>query len=332
MIRIVRRDRCWRGMAGFGAGASRLAAAILLEVGFGLLSLPGPAAAASSDACAGGGFRVVVPNQTLTTSGTIAAANLPAPARIQIVGKYVQFSIVPQTFGIENWLFTGAANPRDITGGRRTLVWERKTPDHRGLVLNGAAAVELDEEELVITRSGPGVSMKIQAKDCAQGGIFQMEPERGDGTATRITHLLAPGTFYFDNPRFRAREGQVVPYKDTTVTVTARINVANDISAKLVGRDSPQVATRVQEPTCSNRIQTLTGFTTVQHCGRLSRWDVASGGRMGWVTGEDSVEVAPPATTCTHKCRAQNRVRGQAVVLGFPSPVPAASRLQPPLP
>jgi hypothetical protein len=23
--------------------------------------------------------------------------------------------------------------------------------------------------------------MKIQAKDCAQGGVFQMEPERDDG-------------------------------------------------------------------------------------------------------------------------------------------------------
>ena len=47
--------------------------------------------------------------------------------------------------------------------------------------------------------------MKIQAKDCAQGGIFQMEPERGDQSATRITHVLTPNTFYFDNPNFRAR-------------------------------------------------------------------------------------------------------------------------------
>ena len=61
------------------------------------------------------------------------------------------------------------------------------------------------------TRTGTGLSMKIQAKDCANGGIFQMEPERADGTATRITHTLGPDAFYFDNPNFRAREGDVVP-------------------------------------------------------------------------------------------------------------------------
>jgi hypothetical protein len=47
---------------------------------------------------------------------------------------------------------------------------------------------------------------------------------------------------------------------------------------------------------------------------------------MGFVTGEDSVEVANPPTTCTHQCKAQNQVRGRLVVLGFPFPVPAGSR------
>ncbi len=45
--------------------------------------------------------------------------------------------------------------------------------------------------------------------------------------------------------------------------------------------------------------------------------------------GEDSVEVAPGATDCVQDCQAQNRTRGRAVVLGFPSPVPAESRLTP---
>ena len=53
---------------------------------------------------------------------------------------------------------------------------------------------------------------------------------------------------------------------------------------------------------------------------------------MGGVFGEDSVEVAPPATTCTHQCGAQNQVKEQAVVLGFPFPVPAANRLTPRFP
>ena len=61
-------------------------------------------------------------------------------------------------------------------------------------------------------------------------------------------------------------------------------------------------------------------------------WDVASGGRMGGVFGEDATEDAPPATTCTQDCQAQNQVRGQAVELGFPFPVPAANRLNPRFP
>jgi len=77
--------------------------------------------------------------------------------------------------------------------------------------------------------------MKIQAKDCANGGVFQMEPVRADGAATVFTHVLGDGVFYFDNPNFRAREGDVVPFKDTTVTVAARINFANDSSGAFVG-------------------------------------------------------------------------------------------------
>ena len=61
----------------------------------------------------------------------------------------------------------------------------------------------------------------------------------------------------------------------------------------------------------------------------MSVWDVASGGRMGFVTGEDAIEVANPPTDCTHQCQAQNQVRGRLAVLGFPFPVPAGSRLVP---
>src|SRR3989442_6566505 len=93
------------------------------------------------------------------------------------------------------------------------------------------------------------------------------------------------------------------------VPVRPRINFANDFSAKFVGRDSPQVAARLNQ------------------FGGLSTWRVASGGRMGMVLGEDAVEVAPPATTCVPNCQAQDRVRGKFPVLGFPFPVPTASRV-----
>lgn len=292
-----------------------------------------PAEAASSDACEGGGFTVAGAGFSV---GSDADVTVPAPsvgAAIQVKGRYVEFTIDAASFGIRDYVFTGAANPADMTGGRRTLVWQEKTPDHRGLILTGPVLVERDRDAISVERSGPGVTMKIQAKDCAQGGIFQMEPERGDGTATVITHILADGIFYFDNPNFRAREGETLPYKDTTVVVTPRINVANDLSPRFVGRDSPQVATRIVEPRCPNLITNRNnGQVLVQHCGRISQWSVTSGGRMGWVTGEDAVEVAPPSTNCVQNCQAQNRVRGRAVVLGFPFPVPPASRLQPAFP
>src|SRR6185295_14733352 len=106
------------------------------------------------------------------------------------------------------------------TGGVRTLVFARKTPDHRGLVLTGPMTVESRGEDLVISRTSPALTMKIQAKDCANGGLFQMELQRGDVATTDVTHMLATAVgptaanltvFYFDNPNFRAREGDVVP-------------------------------------------------------------------------------------------------------------------------
>ena len=310
----------------WGIGAAILALACMASV-----VLAGQGNAASSNGCEGGGFTV------LGLRGTDVKTSVPAaglPATFLVKGKYVEFTVVAKSFGITNYTLTGAANPLDITGGRRTVVFASKTPDHRGLVLTGAVGVELKDTDLVLERQGPRLSMKLQAKDCANGGLFQMEPERSDGTATTITHKLASGVFYFDNPNFRAREGDVVPFKDTTVTVTPRINFANDFSDDFVGRDSPQVATRILQG-CVNTVPAPRrpgGTATVDHCGGVSVWSVASGGRMGAVFGEDATEVAPPATNCTQDCQAQNRVRGQAVVLGFPFPVPQASRLKPRLP
>jgi len=326
---------------------SRTALAAVFAIATGLLwrpatSLVVPLHAASSAGCEGGGFSIVLPNGT-TLSGdqdvSVPAASLGSSFLVR--GLYNEFQVESSTFGVVDYTFTGAPNALDITGGARTRVFARKTPDHRGLVLTGAMNVELSGDGIVIDRSGPGLSMKIQAKDCANGGVFQMEPSRGDGATTDITHVLATarapeGTnltvFYFDNPNFRAREGDVVPFKDTTITVTPRVNFANDFSPKFVGRDSPQVAQRIAQG-CPNQIQKRDGtFVTVDHCGGVSVWRVASGGRMGAVFGEDATEVAPPATNCTQNCQAQNRVRGRAVVLGFPFPVPDASRLLPRFP
>ncbi len=306
------------------------------------------AQAASSKGCVNGGYRLV----NLTTGATVASVGkdrirttIPAAQfgdAFAVRGRYTQFDVRSSDFAVLNQAFTGAANELDITGGRFTPVFASKVPDHRGLTLSSGISIELKEENLELGRTGTGVSMKIQAKDCAQGGIFQMEPERSDGTATRVTHTLASSTtpgltpFYFDNPNFRARIGQFLGSGCTSVTtgppgqfcvaVTARVNIANDLSPRFVARDSAQVATRVAQPEC-NTAAPLT--PSVRHCGGVSIWDVASGGRMGFVTGEDATEVANPPTTCTEDCQAQNQVRGRLANLGFPFPVPAGSRLTP---
>ena len=311
-------------------GAARRSPRVLLALLL-LSGLAGHAGAAPSAGCEGGGFTVL--GMSGAQDRTIAAENLGAGNRIAVRGKYVEFDIDKTTFGIFNYTFTGAPNPLDITGGRRTVVFERKVPDHRGLVLTGGVELALKDETFAILREGPGLTMKIQAKDCANGGLFQMEPERADQAATLFTHVLAADAFYFDNGNFRQREGDVVPYKDTTIVIPSRINFANDVSPRFVGRDSAQVADRVDEQGCVNLIRERSGaIDRVLHCGRISRWLVASGGRMGQVMGEDAVEVAPPATVCVRKCQARNRVRGQSVVLGFPFPVPIDQRLNPPIP
>jgi hypothetical protein len=279
-----------------------------------LLGAAGPAQAASSKGCENGGFRLV----NLTTNATVASAGVnriqatfPASqfgTRFAVRGRYAQFEVRSSDFAVYNQAFTGAPNALDLTGGRFTPVFASKIPNHRGLSLSSGISVQLENENLSLSRTGTGLSMTLSAKDCAQGGIFQMEPERADGTRTRIVHTLATSTasltpFYFDNPNFRARIGQFLGSDCTSVVtgppsrfcvqVTARTNIANGVSAKFVARDS------------------------------------ASGGRMGFVTGEDSVEVANPPTNCVTNCQAQNRVKGRLVVLGFPFPVPAGSRLTP---
>jgi len=300
-----------------------------------------PGFAASSKGCTGGGFSL------LGLSGDQRRIVLAhdVGSSFLVKGKYIEFTVDAATFGVRDWTLTGAPNVLDITGGRRTTVFTAKIPDHRGLFLSSDVSVRIAKESLVIQRTGSGLSMKLQVKDCANGGVFQMEPERADGATTRFTHVLASDVFYFDNPNVRNRLGERIPCSgilpngtpvvcnganpDGTVTVTARTNFANDFSSKFVGRDSPQVATLVAFPECTNSIPNPFHPGTVVHCGGVSVWDVASGGRMGQVMGEDSTEIAPAATRCTQNCTAQNRVNGKALVVGFPFPVSDAVRLKP---
>src|SRR3712207_3166306 len=312
-----------RVLAALAAGAA-IAPALVLAAS--------PGQAASSDACQGGGFRLV----NLATGATIAAATADAEVdrtiaasafgprpRFGVRGKYVGYDVRLSDFAVFDYAFTGAPNPEDMTGGRRTPVYKSKVPDHRGRVLSGGIRVELDEEEIGLIRNGTGLKMKIQSKDCAQGGIFQMEPEREDGTRTRIVHTLAtsatPGLtpFYFDNPRFRAREGQFLgsactsrvtgPPSRFCVQVSTRTNIGNDVSPEFVARDSAQVAERVDQPDCNTADPVR---PSVEHCGGASVWDAATGGRMGFMSRADAVAGPNPPTERAEDWQAQNQVRG----------------------
>lgn len=274
------------------------------------------AEAARSRDCEGGGW-------VLTQQGSI----------MLVRGRHVHFDLDLRTMAVLNWTLTGAANEGRLVD-RPTVIFSSKTPLH-GAILTQTERLRNDGGDLVFTRTNGDVSVKIQAKDCSQGGVFQMEVEADSVDSIRVRHVLAPEVFYFDNPNFRAREGDIVPFTNAAgesqnIEITPRINFASDTSEDLVGRDSPQAATRIPHPTCTNQIPKRDGGTaTVQHCGGVSEWNVLSGGRMGQVMGEDSTEVAPPATFCVKDCQAQNQVRGGAVVLGHPFPVPAQYRLNP---
>ncbi len=283
-------------------------------------------------ACNGGAYSLVLPGGRVISGdfrGEVKASELGSSFLVK--GKYIEFEVDSASFGIRNWTFTGAPNEFDLTNGRRTVVYASKTPDHGGQKLTSALDIRTAPGKwLVMSREGSNVSMKIQAMDCAQGGVFQMEAEREDGKPTPITHILHPDVFFYDNPNFRNRNGETFQYDATTVlTITPRVNIGSDFSSKLVGRDSPQVATRV--PTnCVNAIPNANGTTSnVNHCGGRSDWLVESGGRMGQVMGEDAVALEPAQPVCTENCQSQSQIRGQGLVVGFPSPVPADYRFSP---
>lgn len=259
-----------------------LACAMLLPVASAnnQLSLaPATTYAATSSGCVNGGFSVKLPSGQVVSGkngAKINASALPANSRLAVRGRYVEFDVDVSTFAAYNYTLTGASNPQDLTGGKRTALFASKVPDLGGRTLdNGQLEIKISDQSVELLRKGSAGKMKIQAKDCATGGIFQMEPEMGTANVN-ITHTLAPGIFYFKNQ------------------YTGKINFGN--GTMLIGKDSPQVATRLSQ----------TDTVTV--------WSVASGGRMGGVLGEDAVEASAGASNCVKDCQAQNQIRGSLPV------------------
>jgi hypothetical protein len=176
-------------------------------------------ASAKGGICAG--FAVTVDGRTFkgdqrrTIKGPISS--------IQVRGTYIEFDVVPTSFEVDDYLHTGKASPRpdkNLPFNGRTPIYTSKLPGH-GKTLGGALSLELRSEALVLQRAGSGQTMKIQAKDCHQGGIFQLENEPG----TTQTNTLAAGWHYTSQP-----PGQT------------RLCITN---GKISAYDSPEAATLV---------------------------------------------------------------------------------------
>ncbi|WNG52418.1 hypothetical protein F0U60_15985 [Archangium minus] len=245
-------------------------------------SLPTTAHAAASEACTNGGFTLTLPDGRVLSGQSgykISRSALQANSLIHVKGRYIEFDLNVSTFAVYNYTLTGAANPLDITGGVRTVLFTRKEPALGTQTLNsGDLEIQLSAPDLQFRRQGSTLKMKIQAKDCAQGGIFQMEPETDNDADVVVTHTLAsPGIFYFTNP------------------YTGKVNFGN--ANFIRGKDSPQMAAKLFQ----SETETV--------------WTVKSGGRMGGVLGEDAVEDSPAASACVQDCQAQNQIRGSVPVL-----------------
>jgi hypothetical protein len=145
----------------------------------GLLALAltaAPAGAAKAGTCAA--YTVVVNGQPL--SGDQRRTIAPPITSIVVDGTYNEFTVDPATFAVRDYVWTGVQTDRpdkNLPGGRQVL-FASKVPNH-GRTLDSALSLRIAAEGLVLERNGGGQDMKIQAKDCHQGGVFQMEPEPG---------------------------------------------------------------------------------------------------------------------------------------------------------
>ncbi|KAF4555627.1 Hypothetical protein D9617_2g055900 [Elsinoe fawcettii] len=210
---------------------------------------------------------------------------------IQVRGRHVGYDIDCATLSVNNYTLTGAPAPdRMVTSP--TVIFSSKTPSLTAAQRNGITIKDFDlsDDVFVIIFSTGGGKLKVQSKDAPQGGIFQMETEFASDV--EFVHTLGPDVFYFKNAN------------------TGKINFGNGVNASasgegahemLLGKDSPQVATKTYQD------------------GKVTKWTVASGGRMGGVLGEDATELSQGATQCTSDCQAQNRLRGS--VATTPDPV-----------
>ncbi|HEV2882327.1 MAG TPA: hypothetical protein VGX24_13685 [Pyrinomonadaceae bacterium] len=250
----------------------------------------------SSPAYAGkdcsGAFTVQLSDGRVITGPTKVTITVGAGVTARLSGKFVNYTVDLDTFRVTNYTLRS-----DITANQPAVIFVRKEPLH-GRVLTSGLSIELSSEQAVLQRSGGGQSMKIQSKDCSEGGIFQMEPE----PAVEVVHELGPLFAY-------------------CVDSLGRVLIVS-ASNPFIGRESPELATRTF-PVGNSIVGT-----------KVSRWQIQSGGRMGMVTGEDAVEplTAPcsaggagPTPTPSPSPSATPTPSPSPTATPSPSPSPTAS-------
>lgn len=268
-------------------------AAAVLATTVAVMSAPTAAEAKSSTS---GNFAVTVNGTTYDPAPgkDVKVSGLRPTGPVVVKGAHVTFRIDPTTLSVDDYTLTGAASPERMVT-KPTVIFASKTPQLTAAQRSSVSIKQLEvkDDTLVVTFNAGGGKLKVQAKDAPAGGIFQMEPEFG--TPVEIVHTLGPTLFYFVNS-FTGK----VNFGDGLDPVTSAQS-ATGYHQMLLGKDSPQVATKLFQD------------------GSTTRWSVTSGGRMGGVLGEDAIELSAGATSCTSQCQAQNRIRGSLPVPPLPT-------------
>lgn len=177
-------------------------------------------------------FSVTIGEKTYTAAGGDIRLILPA-AQVKgqtatVKGTFVEFEVDLDTFTVTDYILTGAPSSSDVTGGRRTRVFVSQTPQLAN-PLTSNLELRLSRERVKLIRAGRGAKMKVDALDCTQGDIFDLESD----FAIKVAHVLDAAFHY---------------YKDAA----GRIMFTN---GKVIGRESPDLARIISRTTRTSQWQ-----------------------------------------------------------------------------
>ena len=183
-----------------------------------------------------GFFKVTIGGKTYTAAGGDIRLILPAAdvnGKTAIVkGTFAEFKVDLDTFTVIDYVLTGAPSSRDITGGRRTRVFVSQTPQLAN-DLTGNLELRLSQENVRLVRAGRGAKMKVDAKDCNQGDIFELQ----SNFPIRVAHVLDPAFHYF----------------------TDRLGRTMFTNGKVIGREHPELAKLISRTSRTSQWQVNAG-------------------------------------------------------------------------